>query len=183
MKEYTVKVFEDGTKCWYLDGKRHREDGPAVEFSSGTRAWYLDGKFHREDGPAIDYGNGDKEWYLDGQLHREDGPAIERADGSKAWYLHGNHLTEEEHKRRTSGITMDDALKAGDGVILREQAARIKELEARVEELEQSESRYLWIRDGGWMLIGKDRGGGPEWPEAAEVDRLVDAAIAKAKGE
>lgn len=44
MKAYTVKVFEDGSKCWYLDGKRHREDGPAVEFSSGTNAWYLNGE-------------------------------------------------------------------------------------------------------------------------------------------
>ena len=73
-------------------------------------------------------------------------------------------------------VTMDDALAAGDSVILREQAERIKELE-------RSDRRYRWIRDGGWMLIGEDRGNGPEWPEAAEVDRLVDAAIAKAKGE
>lgn len=53
----------------------------------------------------------------------------------------------------------------------------------RIEELDLNDRRYRWIRDGGWMLIGKDRGNGPEWPEAAEVDRLVDAAIAKAKGE
>ena len=53
----------------------------------------------------------------------------------------------------------------------------------RIEELDLNDRRYRWIRDGGWMLIGKDRGNGPEWPEAAEVDRLVDDAIAKAKGE
>jgi len=90
MKEYTVKVFEDGSKAWYLDGQRHREDGPAIEFSSGTRSWYL---------------NGEK-------------------------------LTEEEHKRRIAGVTMDDALAAGDGVILREQAERIAELEERISWLE-----------------------------------------------
>lgn len=73
-------------------------------------------------------------------------------------------------------VTMEDALAAGDAVILREQAARIKELE-------RNEIRYMWIRDSGWKLIGRDRGNGPEWPEAAEVDRLVDAEIAKAKGE
>ena len=62
VKEYTVKVFEDGSKVWLLNGERHREDGPAIEFSSGT----------------------------------------------KAWYLHGEKLTEKEHMRRTSGVTMED---------------------------------------------------------------------------
>ena len=31
MIEYTVKVWANGDKVWYLNGKRHREDGPAVE--------------------------------------------------------------------------------------------------------------------------------------------------------
>ena len=44
MKEYVVKVFEDGSRCWYLDGERHREDGPAVEFSNGNKVWYLNGE-------------------------------------------------------------------------------------------------------------------------------------------
>jgi hypothetical protein len=72
MIEYTVKVYEDGDRFWYLNGELHREDGPAVECSNGTR-----------------------KWYLDGQLHREDGPAIEYADGTRFWYLHGNRVTEE----------------------------------------------------------------------------------------
>ena len=29
MIEYTVKVYANGDKSWYLNGKRHREDGPA----------------------------------------------------------------------------------------------------------------------------------------------------------
>ena len=40
-------------------------------------------KRHREDGPAVEYADGSKEWYLNGKLHREDGPACEYADGSK----------------------------------------------------------------------------------------------------
>ena len=64
MIEYTVKVFENGTKHWYLDGKLHREDGPAVEWSNGTNHWYLNGKKHREDGPAVEWSNGDKDWWL-----------------------------------------------------------------------------------------------------------------------
>ena len=33
MIKYIVKVYEDGTVEWYLNGKRHRADGPAVEWS------------------------------------------------------------------------------------------------------------------------------------------------------
>jgi hypothetical protein len=29
-----------------------------------TKQWWLNGKFHREDGPAIEYPSGTKEWYL-----------------------------------------------------------------------------------------------------------------------
>ena len=55
MIEYTVKVYPDGDKFWYLNGKRHREDGPAMEFADGPKYWYLNDKRHREDGPAIEY--------------------------------------------------------------------------------------------------------------------------------
>ena len=44
MLEYTVKVDEYGTKSWYLNGKYHREDGPAVESADGSKEWYLNGK-------------------------------------------------------------------------------------------------------------------------------------------
>ena len=34
-----------GTKVWKLaNGKRHREDGPAIEYSGGTKSWYLNGE-------------------------------------------------------------------------------------------------------------------------------------------
>ena len=92
MIEYTVNVYPSGYKAWYLNGKRHREDGPAVE-----------------------YANGDKSWWLNGKLHREDGPAVEYANGSKSWYLSGERVTEEEHKRLTSKVvemTMEEINKA-----------------------------------------------------------------------
>jgi hypothetical protein len=31
--------------------------------SNGTKYWYLNGKYHREDGPALEYSNGNKYWY------------------------------------------------------------------------------------------------------------------------
>ena len=96
MIEYTVKVYKDGTKYWFLNDKLHREDGPAMEYADGTKYWHINGELHREDGPAVEYADGTKRWYLKGNLHREDGPAIERANGTKYWYLNGKHLSEQE---------------------------------------------------------------------------------------
>jgi hypothetical protein len=79
MIEYTVKVYPEGYKAWYLNGILHREDGPAIEVA-----------------------NGDKSWYLNGKIHREDGPAIEWANGDKSWWINGKQLTEAEHKAATS---------------------------------------------------------------------------------
>ena len=87
MIEYTVKVDEYGTKSWYLNGK-----------------------YHREDGPACEYADGNKEWYLNDELHREDGPAIEWADGSKEWFLNGEEFSKKKWKKRikkTRNIIID----------------------------------------------------------------------------
>ena len=65
--EYKVKVYANGTKEWFLNGKLHREDGPAYEGTNGTKYWYLNGKRHREDGPAYEGANGSKWWYLNGK--------------------------------------------------------------------------------------------------------------------
>jgi len=72
MIEYAVKVLANGTKCWYLDGNLHREDGPAIEYSSGYKSWHLNGKLHREDGPAVEYDSGYKSWYLNGKMVTEE---------------------------------------------------------------------------------------------------------------
>ena len=80
-KTYEVRVYRDGAKYWYQNGKRHREDGPAVEGAKGTKCWYRNGLLHREDGPAIEY-----------------------ADGTKEWYLEGTHYTEAEFLRKVQSI-------------------------------------------------------------------------------
>ena len=49
MIEYTVKVYLDGDKHWYLNGKRHREDGPAIEYADGDKYWYLYGEMVTEE--------------------------------------------------------------------------------------------------------------------------------------
>ena len=110
MITYTVKVDEYKTKRWYLKGKLHREDGPAVENANGTKHWYLKGKFHREDGPAVEETDGTKWWYLNDKLHREDGPAIEETDGTKWWYLNGNELTEKEFNAKVKKTIVIDGV-------------------------------------------------------------------------
>ena len=112
MKTYTVKIDDEGTKRWYVDGKLHREDGPAIEWADGSKQWYRNGKLHREDGPAIEWANGTRFWYLNRKLHREDGPAIEWASGTREWYLNDRQLTEAEfmaHKKSCNGkvVTVD----------------------------------------------------------------------------
>ena len=50
MIEYTVKVASNGDKVWWLNGKLHREDGPAVEYSNGDKEWWLnDGELTEEE--------------------------------------------------------------------------------------------------------------------------------------
>ena len=71
METYTVKVNNNGDKLWYQDGKRHRTDGPAIEYAHGTKEWFLNGQRHRVDGPAIEYPNGTKEYWINGRHYSE----------------------------------------------------------------------------------------------------------------
>ncbi len=70
------------------------KNGLVIE--NGGKEWYLNGKRHRTDGPAIERANGGKYWYLNDKLHRTDGPAIEWADGSSAWYIDGKELSKSQ---------------------------------------------------------------------------------------
>jgi hypothetical protein len=95
------RYLDPDEEAWFnQDGKRHREDGPAIEWAGGHKEWYLNGKRHREDGPAIEWADGDKSWYLNSKLHREDGPAYEGANGDKYWYLNDKLLTEEQFNKK-----------------------------------------------------------------------------------
>ena len=116
MIKYEVEVYSTGTKKWFLNGKFHREDGPAIEDAIGDKWWFLNGKLHREDGPAVEQANVSKRWFLNGKLHREDGPAVEYAGGTKKWYLNDKPMSEDEHKRATSKATCEGKEVEVDGV-------------------------------------------------------------------
>ena len=62
----------------------------------GTKFYSTNGKLHRENGPAIEYTDGSKEWYVNGNLHRKDGPACEYTDGDTYWFIDDHRLSQEE---------------------------------------------------------------------------------------
>ena len=74
------------------DGKYHREDGPAIEYTNGTKAWYLHGERHRIGGPAIEWHNGDQSWYQNDEYHREDGPSIIWESRKPEWWYRGKSI-------------------------------------------------------------------------------------------
>ena len=93
----------DGYTTWHLDGKLHREDGPAFEFK-GTRKWFLNGELHREDGPAAEWWDGTKMWYQNDRLHRIDGPAVEWQHGTEEWWLDDRQYLDINDWARAVGI-------------------------------------------------------------------------------
>jgi hypothetical protein len=80
----------------FLNGRLHKEDGPAIVVAGGPRGthngWYQHGIYHRVGGPAVDTPEV-KRWIIRGVRHREDGPAVEFfKDGNRIgaeWYRHG----------------------------------------------------------------------------------------------
>lgn len=80
---------------WCIDKDiLHRENGPAYEFTNGRgKFWYLNNKRHRDNGPAIEQPSV-SEWFVYGKRHREDGPAIVSKD-FKEWWLNGKFQRNE----------------------------------------------------------------------------------------
>jgi hypothetical protein len=94
-----TRIDSDGCKFWEVDGKLHRENGPAIEAKSGTKVWYINGLQHRDDGPAMETHCGKKVWFKHGKAHREDGPAVEdEVNGLnlKEWWIDGVKYSEQE---------------------------------------------------------------------------------------
>lgn len=73
-----------------VNGKLHREDGPAVIWNDGTENWYQNGRLHREDGPARTWYDGSTTWYIDGVPQSEPGPQIVK-DIHEYIHAHGLH--------------------------------------------------------------------------------------------
>jgi hypothetical protein len=108
--EPEMEVNINGSKKWYLNGKFHREDGPAIEYPDGGRCWYFNGKLHRIGGPAWEWPNGEKWWLLNDKVHREDGPAVECADGRREWYLNGEKFSFEDYIQELKLLGKEEAV-------------------------------------------------------------------------
>jgi hypothetical protein len=93
--EPIVSTRLNGDTEWRVQGKLHREDGPAVEYTRGGGEWWLHGVNHREDGPAAIFPDGSWGWYKNGHLHRDDGPALWEPSGRMAWYRNGSPHRED----------------------------------------------------------------------------------------
>jgi hypothetical protein len=59
--------YNDGTisSFKYRDKILHREDGPAIEWADGDKSWWVNGRRHRLDGPAF----GSNSWYIKGMFY------------------------------------------------------------------------------------------------------------------
>lgn len=79
--ESTISIDRFGTKRYTLNGKAHRDDGPAVIFSAGNKWWFKHGTLHRLNGPAIETIDSERLWYIDGKF-----------------YLHYKHYLEDVRK-------------------------------------------------------------------------------------
>ena len=80
MTEPVREYYDNGQlycEIYIVNGKRHREDGPAYNrwYETGQReyeVYYVNGVHHREDGPAITWWDEDgnitsQEFWLDGE--------------------------------------------------------------------------------------------------------------------
>jgi hypothetical protein len=78
-----------------MKGKIIMRNGLFID-NFGTKRWYKNDLRHKEDGPAVIYPDGAKFWYFEDKIHRTDGPAIIHSDGHKEWHLNGKELTHEK---------------------------------------------------------------------------------------
>jgi hypothetical protein len=98
-KYQPAKVLANGDQWWYLDGKIHREDGPAI-ITKKYEIWMFNNVAHRDGNlPSNIYKNGNLEWFVRGQRHRTDGPAVVFKDASgkpDEYWIDGVQKTFEE---------------------------------------------------------------------------------------
>lgn len=65
---------KNGTVRWFdSDGEMHNDDGPALITATGTQEWWLHGRRHRVDGPAVvikvsNISDPLYLWYVDGKI-------------------------------------------------------------------------------------------------------------------
>jgi hypothetical protein len=116
MNQYIVKVYtekEDGVAgtYWYdeNDLNFHRIEGPAIEKPNGDKFWFIHGRLHRLDGPAMITLVSDnqyvKYWCVNDNYHRLDGPAVELPSGEGRYYIKGKLLYKEDFDKEVAKLS------------------------------------------------------------------------------
>jgi hypothetical protein len=85
-----------------------------IEQSSGTKEYWFGEKRHREDGPAIEWATGISHWYQDDKLHNFSGPAVVTPHRTELWFVNGEQKTKEV-KNWFADNQIDDWTKLDDG--------------------------------------------------------------------
>ena len=97
IKDNIIKIsLEDYDKI------QSKQRNGIYEVENAGTFYYVNGKFHREDGPACEYANGNKYWIFNDKYHRLDGPAIEWNDGEKYYYIEGKKYDTKEESDKVS---------------------------------------------------------------------------------
>jgi hypothetical protein len=113
MKKPERIVLGNGTVKYMLDGKLHREDGPAIAGIGGNKKWFINDKLHREDGPAVVSTSGYKSWWVNDKLHRTDGPAIIHGNGTTEYHFNGTQVSEGDFQYEV--IKANEAIRLENG--------------------------------------------------------------------
>ena len=92
------------SKTWSIyyfnyEGERHNTHGPAIIHSSGTKMWFVNGKKHRYNGPAFVSSLGEI-WYNNDMIHRLTGPAeINYELQIKLYYINNEIYTKTNYNK------------------------------------------------------------------------------------
>jgi hypothetical protein len=65
-KNETINISGKSIRFWNRGGQLHRENSPAVEWDDGEKEYWVNGKRHRDDGPSSIDINGNTEWFFEG---------------------------------------------------------------------------------------------------------------------
>lgn len=90
----TAIVLPGGLREYRLpDGRRHRNDGPAITHADGYEAWYQFGLLSRVGAPAVTMPDGSTSWWFEGHRHRPGGlPAVERVGAEPQYWVDGHQV-------------------------------------------------------------------------------------------
>jgi hypothetical protein len=75
-----MAVYPDGTICWYNDGMLDTFNTWTVTKPCGAKLYFVRGKCHRENGPAIENLNGKNFWVINGKSCKEEDFQVKLAE-------------------------------------------------------------------------------------------------------